>query len=208
MLEISIHHLQYRYPNQSQNLFTDISFSINAQGKIGLLGNNGCGKSTLFALLRGKILPNAGQIIGTMPQIAYLPQEISLQTEQSVADYLWQSRPELANLQRQIIELEAGPAMADTSVYDDFLIAGGYEFAAKIAKNWLKFGFTQAELSRSIKELSGGEQTKVALCALLLTEPALLLLDEPSNHLDGPSLIWLEHYLLNLTIPYGKPPLK
>ena len=202
MLDISIHHLHYRYPTQLQDLLSDISFTINSQSRIGLVGHNGCGKTTLFKLLCREIEPTAGSITGAVINIAYLRQEILPNAQQNIADYLWEIKPELLLLQQRLQQLAINPTAADTTVYDDFFTAGGYDFTAKINKILPKFNFTIEDLPRNINELSGGEQTKLALLRLLLTDPALLLLDEPTNHLDAPTLIWLEDYLLNLTIPY------
>ena len=205
MLVVTLRHLNYRYPKQTKDILTDINVTIQSHSKIGLIGNNGCGKSSLLHLVKGEISPNSGQIDFVQPSvIAYLPQEIKVMPASTISDYCWSMQPELSSMKKQldIMHQRGAMSMEQAGLYDDFYQAGGYEFEANILAKLKQFDFNEGDLARRISSLSGGEQTKLGLCAVTLLDADLLLFDEPSNHLDAGMLQWLETYLQNLTKPF------
>lgn len=200
MFVVNLQHLQYRHPGQISDLLTDITFCVQHQSRLGLIGANGAGKSTLLRLLLGRLKPDAGNLRWAEgSKLGYLPQELSYQTDMTVTDYLWSLRPELARLQHAVEHYAEGD---DAAVFDEFYQGGGYQFATEIEATLPRFGFTPEILTRPVAELSGGEKTKLGLARLLLAKANVLLLDEPSNHLDAKTLTWLEDYLSSINLPY------
>lgn len=203
MLVAAIRHLNYRYTKQQNDLLTDINFTIQNDSKMGLIGPNGCGKSTLLRLVKGEIPSNSGHIdFVKAPTIAYLPQELTVTESCTIADYCWSMKPGLATIKQQLDLLTDDITTEQSSLYDEFYQAGGYEFEANIFTKLKQFNFAEADMDRAVKSLSGGEQTKLGLCGLALQDADILLLDEPSNHLDASSLQWLEQYLQNCDKPF------
>lgn len=201
MLVANIRHCSYHY--SSQDLLIDINFTITSDSKIGIIGNNGCGKSTLFKLLRGLLIPLTGTIeFVSNPMIGYLPQQLEFNRQTTVMDYCWQIKPELACLKQKLDDLTEAVTAEQVSLYDQFYQAGGYEYESEILNCLTQFEFEPEDLIKPIKYLSGGEQTKLGLCGLMLMHADLLLLDEPTNHLDTESTIWLENHLQQTKKPY------
>lgn len=187
------------------DIFSDISLSIPHRARIGLVGPNGVGKTTLLRILLGEDEPSAGEIQRSRGlRMAYLPQEARLLTDRT----LWQECQtvfsDLIEQQAELTRLEA--AMADPQqteavlpVYgrlqEVFEHAGGYTYETRIRQTLTGLGFTRADLNRPLAHLSGGQRTRALLAKLLLSDPDLLLLDEPTNHLDISAVEWLENYL-------------
>lgn len=180
-------------------LFDRASFSASAHEKIGIVGPNGCGKTTLLKIICAAIAPDRGVVsfIGN-PSIAFLPQHILDFGTISVGDLLAprfsQTRTSLQSMQDQLEkrpdDIDLLSAYADA--YEQFEAAGGYAFDAKLDQVLSELGMSAIELSRQLSSLSGGQLTKLALARVLLQESDLLLLDEPTNNLDQASLAWLE----------------
>ena len=195
--------IAYRYDTQADMLFENVSFAVHEQSRIGLIGKNGCGKSTLLDILRKKINPVEG-VLYHKPElsIGYLPQELDLPTTKSGISFLWDSNPTLAVLKQKIDHLEDLIPEQVSSILSEYERNRGYDFEITFEKVTTRFGFNKEMLTRKILSLSGGEQTRLALCRILLTEPDVMLLDEPTNHLDIEALDWLESFLNEIKIPY------
>lgn len=187
------------------DIFSDISLSIPHRARIGLVGPNGVGKTTLLRILLGEDEPSAGEIQRSRGlRMAYLPQEARLLTDRT----LWQECltvfSDLIEQQAELTRLET--AMADPQqteavlpVYgrlqEVFEHTGGYTYETRIRQTLTGLGFTRGDLNRPLAHLSGGQRTRALLVKLLLSNPDLLLLDEPTNHLDIAAVEWLENYL-------------
>ncbi|MHB8932739.1 MAG: ABC-F family ATP-binding cassette domain-containing protein [Bellilinea sp.] len=187
------------------DIFSDVSLSIPHRARIGLVGPNGVGKTTLMRILLGEDEPSAGEVLRARGlRMGYLPQEARLQSDRT----LWQECltvfTSLLEQQAELARLET--AMADPDQAEASLIAygrlqqafehsGGYTFETRMRQTLTGLGFSRADLNRPLAHLSGGQRTRALLAKLLLDEPDLLLLDEPTNHLDMAAIEWLENYL-------------
>ncbi|MEL5940661.1 ATP-binding cassette domain-containing protein, partial [Tetragenococcus halophilus] len=185
-------------------LFEQLSFAINEQEKIGLVGTNGTGKTTLFQLITGEEGADSGTISRKKElKIGYVPQ-IFAESDLTVSKYLAESFVELQNLQQRlrVYEQKMTDASEDLdhvmSIYgklqQDFEDAGGYELEDCIISMLKGLGL-EDRINAAISTVSGGERVRVELAKVLLQEADLLLLDEPTNHLDLAGIRWLENYL-------------
>lgn len=195
----------------AQLVLSDITFDIRQGEKIGLIGRNGCGKTTLFHLLNGEERPDQGQIsirrgsvVGLLSQIQEVGDEETVYgvLQRSFAEPLqWQAR--LRELEQEMSVPDAGANEQDWNrllkeygaLQDKFEAAGGYEIEASIQRVAAGLGIGTGQYDRLFSSLSGGEKTKVGLAELLLRQPDVLLLDEPTNHLDMEAIEWLEQFL-------------
>ncbi len=186
-----------------KTLFKGISFSIIEKERVGLIGVNGTGKSSLLKLIAGIEEYDTGELI--MPSdyhIAYLPQEPAVEGDLTVIQQLFRGEAKIIkamrNYEMALIELEKNPenSMYQESLFDaqkqmDLLFA--WEANANAKAILTKLGIH--DFSKKMKELSGGQKKRVALAQVLIETPDLLILDEPTNHLDYQSIKWLEAYL-------------
>ena len=195
--------IAFRYDTQPDMLFANVSFAVHEHSRIGLIGKNGCGKSTLVDILR-KVINPVGGVVYHKPElsIGYLPQELDLPITKSGISFLWDSNPTLAQLKQKIDHLENFTPAQVSSILSQFERNRGYDFGITLEKITTRFGFDKKMLQRKISSLSGGEQTRLALCSILMKNPEVLLLDEPTNHLDIEALKWLENFLNEIKIPY------
>jgi ATP-binding cassette subfamily F protein 3 len=190
-----------------QDVFADVSFVIPRQAKIALVGPNGSGKTTLLRLIAGSEPPTTGVVHrARLTRIAYLPQQAdrSLDDDSSLLQAM---RDVFAGLLAQAAELQRlEAAMVDSPAPDEalqrygqtleaFERAGGYTYEHRIEQVLAGLGFRQDDFQRPIGQLSGGQKTRALLARLLLEEPDVLLLDEPTSHLDLAGTEWLEDYL-------------
>ncbi|MCA0455218.1 MAG: ABC-F type ribosomal protection protein [Chloroflexi bacterium] len=185
----------------------DVSFTLNAGERIGLVGANGVGKSTLIKIIAGVLAADSGTI--TLPpdvQIGYLPQVITGYDEQTLGDLIAQASTRLNALETRMRELEAdmtrltGDALDETmteygSVTEHYERLGGYEGDHRIQTVLAGLQIDHLPMDRRFSTLSGGEKARAGLALLLLGAPDVLLLDEPTNHIDMAALGWLESYL-------------
>jgi ATP-binding cassette subfamily F protein 3 len=194
---IAITNLSKSYGKKT--LFQDISLSINAGEKIGLLGPNGTGKSTLFSMILGETEPSSGEIrLNKNIRIGYLPQEASFHSQHSVLGELLEGDAEISSLNREKEELERANR-ADSKRYGEILERleglGYFHLEHKAKKILAGLEFKEKDFHRPIKQLSGGWQMRVLLAKLLVCDYDILLLDEPTNYLDLNAAVWLKDYL-------------
>lgn len=192
------------------DLFSGVSVSIPNDGKIGLVGPNGIGKTTLLLILAGRSAPAAGQVnVAGNARIGYLPQEssdaFSGQTG-TVYDAMLKVFADLRAAEAELrrMEMEMGNGAADAALLERyskrqeaFELAGGYDYPVRIEQVLTGLGFTEEDWRRPLSHLSGGQKTRALLARLLLEAPDLLILDEPTNHLDVTAVEWLENTLSN-----------
>ncbi|MGB8213099.1 MAG: ABC-F family ATP-binding cassette domain-containing protein [Anaerolineales bacterium] len=194
---LSAHHLTKAYGIHT--VLQDITFTINSGDRLGLIGPNGCGKTTLMRILAGQEKPDSGIVAYTRPNLrfGYLPQGFELDPALTIAEACapaatHDSESEFVNL---AAALAADPADKDLQfAYDEALQAlerAGVQPANVLAP----LGLSEIPAQKHVGELSGGQKTRLMLARLLLSEPNLLLLDEPTNHLDIGMLEWLEGWL-------------
>jgi ATP-binding cassette subfamily F protein 3 len=188
-----------------------ISCTIEHNSRIGLIGPNGCGKSTLIKLMLGQIIPTSGTVQrASKCVIAYLPQNAMPDGSLSLIDYVRGSRPDIASLKTQIESLSAAldndhdPATEASlnAVLERFTSIGGFEWDNELKYVLTSLSFPESEWYKLIVNFSGGEQTRICLARFLLMPHDLLILDEPTNHLDIAMTAWLERYLNKQDKPY------
>jgi ATP-binding cassette, subfamily F, member 3 len=188
----------------THDVLRDVSFQINSSEKIGLIGSNGAGKTTLFKIIcriqepdHGSVTRKSGLQIGTLDQIPDFHEGTTILEEglRSSA-HLIAAENEMRELEHAIAS-DARPEVLDrySTLQHEFELKGGYSYRARTEAALLGVGFAREALTRSSRDLSGGEKNRLALAKLLLSNRELLLLDEPTNHLDIRSIEWLEKFL-------------
>jgi ATPase subunit of ABC transporter with duplicated ATPase domains len=191
-----------------QVLFTDLSFQINPGEKAGLVGPNGCGKTTLFRLIKGEEQPDEGSVsVPSKLTIAYFRQELDDMSGWSVLDEAIAGSGELGELHHEIESLQhemSDPDNADSMerILDRYGEAqhryeslGGYGLEAQAREVLHGLGFEDDQIDGDVGHLSGGWKMRVSMAQALLGKPDVLLMDEPTNHLDIESILWLERFL-------------
>ncbi len=180
-----------------RTLFEDASVMIADGQKVGLVGPNGCGKSTLFKLIEGKFAPDGGKIeISRSTQIASVAQEIA-DPSQPLLPYVLAADKELTRLQQELENPAiSGERMAE--VFDRLDFLGVHSAQARASAILSGLGFLPADFGRPLREFSGGWQVRATLAATLYAPSNCLLLDEPTNHLDLETALWLENYLMRV----------
>ena len=188
-------------------IFDGANLQIKPKDKIGIIGLNGMGKSTLLRLIVGEYQPDAGSISKAGDcSIGFLNQDLlSYQTQDSILQVAMQAFERENYLQLEIdkvlheMDVNYRDELVDALglLQEEFDHLGGYTIQSKAEEILEGLGFKTEELSKPLKEFSGGWRMRVMLAKLLLQKPALLLLDEPTNHLDLPSIQWVEKYILN-----------
>lgn len=186
-------------------LVKNATWHIQPNERIGLIGFNGTGKSTLLKLLTGEYSPSAGTVDKSRETtIGYLHQDLlSFDTDESILQVALMAFEKALLLEKEIEELGKNleKAQDEKSLHDysdklhEFEVIGGYNMHHKTEEVLQGLGFSNKDLSRPYKEFSGGWRMRVLLAKMILAQPDLLLLDEPTNHLDLPSIEWLEKYL-------------
>ncbi|WP_420318447.1 ABC-F family ATP-binding cassette domain-containing protein [Ekhidna sp.] len=186
-------------------LYDEASLFIGPKDKIGLIGLNGTGKSTLLKMMVGDVQPSGGKIsMSKDTTIGFLNQDLlSFQTQDSILSVAMTAFEQTMKLQREIdkvikeMEENYKDELVDklTKLQERFEANEGYSLQSKAEEILEGIGFKTADLSRPLSEFSGGWRMRVMLAKLLLEKPSLLMLDEPTNHLDLPSIQWIENYL-------------
>jgi ATP-binding cassette subfamily F protein 3 len=195
----------------AQTIFDNMSFSLENNSKIGLVGKNGCGKTTLFNLITQKLRPEKGQLhIARNAQISYLTQEPELDDSKTIEQSVLESRADYVQYSQDLKRAEELLSQHNTqenldnytNAIERFEAINGYNFRTEMKLVLTSLQFPLELWSRTIKNFSGGEKTRIQLAKILLQPFDLLLLDEPTNHLDIEMIYWLENYLSNLGKPY------
>jgi len=178
-------------------LFEDATFQAHAGQRLGLVGANGSGKTSLFAALLGELETDRGEIqLPPDARIAHVAQE-SPRGSQTALDYVMDGDAELRDLQRAIADSEAHGTTIETHVLFERMEAiDGYAAEARAARLLDGLGFDEADLARPVAAFSGGWRMRLNLAQALMCRSDILLLDEPTNHLDLPAILWLEGWLL------------
>jgi len=202
---ISITNLSYFVGGRA--LYEKANMFIKPKDKIGLIGLNGRGKSTLLKLIYGELTPDSGSISKSNDcTLGFLNQDLlSYQTDDSILTVAMQAFKEVVDMEREIealihkLEKEYREEWVEklTRLQEKYDHLGGYGLQAKAEEVLEGIGFATEDLHRPLKEFSGGWRMRVMLAKLLLEKPSLLMLDEPTNHLDLPSIEWVENYLRN-----------
>lgn len=189
-----------------RNLFTDVSFDIENNDKVGFIGANGVGKTTLFKILNGEISPTSGNVtfekntrIGYMEQHACNNPRIDVYSELlSVFDYLADMENEISAVTNDIDNKNGDLnklVERQTHLIESFENLGGLTYKSRTRSALLGLGFNESDFTMPVGSLSGGQRSKLCLAKLLLSQSNMLLLDEPTNHLDIGSVNWLEGFL-------------
>ena len=192
------------------DLFREVSFLINAKDRIGLVGKNGAGKSTMLKVLIGEQPPSSGTVSRNGDcTVGYLPQQMKVadtttlfaETESAFSEVIGLER-EIEQLNREIAERTDYESEGYEKLLhrlndatDRFHILGGMNREEEVEKTLLGLGFQRSDFGRATSEFSGGWRMRIELAKLLLRRPSVFLLDEPTNHLDIESIGWLENYL-------------
>jgi ATP-binding cassette, subfamily F, member 3 len=200
---LTVHHVSKSYGLET--ILNDITFSLNAGERLGLVGQNGCGKTTLIRILAGLELPDSGAVHFNIPElrIGMLPQGFYPETQETLSGFLSEQQVGVAaaaaDVERLAGELARGTSKPDAlAAYYQALarLEAAYERERQMPEVLGALGLAQFAPETSLGILSGGQKTRLALARLLLSSPQLILLDEPTNHLDLHMLEWLEDWLL------------
>ena len=192
----------------SRLLFENISFEIAEGEKIGFIGENGIGKTTLIKIITGEIPYDDGTVIkNNNLRIGYLSQQAPEDKNTTVFEEVLSAYSRLLELERKIedvtldLNINAGDASQLAELHHklsaEYEKDGGFVYRSIARSTLIGLGFTEDDFSKKLSMLSGGEKTRVMLAKLLLSDCNLLLLDEPTNHLDIQSVEWLENFLLS-----------
>ncbi len=190
-------------------LFRSLDLQINDRDRIGLVGDNGTGKSTLMKIVAGLLSADDGEVIGSRDlTFGYLPQDglfaqgrALLEEVLLVFESLTLLESEIRQLEHELADMQpSGPEYEKkidrySRISQEYRLREGYSVEAKAGSVLLGLGFSQKDFQRPCQDFSGGWQMRIALAKLLLQQPSLLLLDEPTNHLDLEARNWLESYL-------------
>lgn len=169
-------------------VLNDVSFSLEKGQKIGLVGYNGTGKTTLLKILAGLIKPDSGKVtVKRGAVIGYVPQDTGIISDETIRDYVRRVSGMAA------LEERMGKSSEAVIEYER---RDGYSFYHRLDITLAGFGLANISSNRPINSLSSGQKSKVFMTAVLLSSPDILLLDEPTNNLDLPALIWLEDFLM------------
>ncbi|MDD2496534.1 MAG: ABC-F family ATP-binding cassette domain-containing protein [Desulfitobacteriaceae bacterium] len=190
-----------------QNVFDNISFTLEDGEKVGLIGPNGTGKSTLLKCLTGEEIPDTGEIfVNERTSFGFLSQDSTWSKDASLFDELLSGFGKIIEDRRTLRELELSMTQARGKELEELMSryalvteryerSGGYGCENQVRRVAKGLGFQDDEFAQSVETMSGGQKTRAALARVLLSEPDILLLDEPTNHLDISAVEWLEEFI-------------
>ena len=193
-------------------LFSNVTFNINEHDRIALMGKNGAGKSTLLKIIAGVNKPTRGKISAPKESvIAYLPQHLLTEDTATVFDEASKAFSKILNMKKEIDDLNTQLETRTDYESDEYAkiieqvseLSEKYysieeiNFDAEVEKTLLGLGFVRSDFTRPTSEFSGGWRMRIELAKILLQKPDLILLDEPTNHMDIESIQWLEDFLIN-----------
>lgn len=205
---LDVQHLQKAFGTQI--VLKDVSFQVGDSEKVGLLGRNGSGKTTILRIISGEVDPDSGTIVCSRGlSVGHMRQGLEVAEGTSVYEEALQVFAHLIRLEREMAMLtNAISSLTDSedrrrdeavsklaALQEEYELKGGYTFRSRTKAVLMGLGFGDDRFDQDVSTLSGGEKTRLNLAKLLLTEPDLLLLDEPTNHLDVASVEWLESFL-------------
>ena len=188
-------------------IIKDATFTVDEGSKVAIVGNNGTGKSTLLKIIVGDLLADSGEVtLKKDATMGYLAQYQEDSFGSSILDTVLSAREDLLSMEKRLSDMEMEMSNLDSKdaatfmenyhkLQHQFDLLGGYTFRSEAVGILKGLGFEGDDLNKSMNELSGGQKTRVSLGRLLASSPDLLLLDEPINHLDLNSIVWLEGYL-------------
>ncbi len=191
-----------------RELFSKVNFDIKEKEKVGFVGANGVGKTTMFNLIRGVLEPTEGDVIKSKDvRVGYMEQHTCSEKNRTLLDEILSVFDYLSDLESQIeaVNLKLlngeGDSFENIKLQDELTVRfqneGGLTFRSRARSALLGLGFDEKDFSMTTDKLSGGQRSKIALAKLLLSRSNFLLLDEPTNHLDIKSVEWLEAFLKN-----------
>lgn len=212
MIAINVSDLTLRFGTTS--VLEKVSFSLEENDKLGIIGANGSGKTSLFKLITGEYDAESGEVyiskgktVGILSQYGAFDEDANSEGGNSAIEHMYAAFPALLAAEKRLSELEL--LLSDTNdprhavytneytaLHEKFLRDGGFEFRGRCRSTLLKLGFDEEAINKSVSLLSGGQKTRLALAIELCREPDILMLDEPTNHLDIETLGWLENYLI------------
>lgn len=193
----------------TDSILEHVSFHIEEREKAAIVGINGAGKTTLFKIIVGQMAADEGEVVCSRGKtLGYLAQHQDISSDNTIYDELMEVKKPILMMEQQIRELEIkmkhteGDALEElfqtySRLNHEFELMNGYAWQSEITGVLKGLGFVEEEFRKPVKELSGGQKTRVSLGKLLLSKPDIILLDEPTNHLDMESIAWLEGYLIN-----------
>ncbi len=203
MLLLSVNNAEMSFADRI--LFSEVTFEVRDKDKIGFVGVNGCGKTTLFRMLLGEYTPDKGSVhiaggikIGFMEQFACAGSEKTLYDEAlEVFSRLSEIELDLEDIHDKIDFGDHSPEIIErqTALQEEYERSGGLTYKSRTASALIGLGFSESDFRLPLSVLSGGQRSKLQLAKLLLSGADLLLLDEPTNHLDIQSVEWLERFL-------------
>src|SRR3979411_2410326 len=195
-----------------QVLFVDASFQLNPGDKVGLVGPNGSGKTTMFRMIVGEETPDEGDVsVPKKMTVGYFRQDVEEMSGRSVLDEAILGSGRVGDLHHELEQLQnamSDPAQGDDldrilarfgEVQEEYEHFGGYALEAQAREVLHGLGFEDDRIDADVGHLSGGWKMRVAMARVLLGRPDVLLMDEPTNHLDIESIIWLESFLKSQT---------
>ncbi|SDZ82953.1 ATP-binding cassette, subfamily F, member 3 [Pseudobutyrivibrio sp. ACV-2] len=202
---LNVSHIYKSFGEDS--IIKDATFTVDEGSKVAIVGNNGTGKSTLLKIIIGDMPADDGEVtLKKDATMGYLAQYQEDAFGSNILDTVLGAREDLISMEKRLSEMEAQMSSIDTERMNSFMdeyhklqhqfdLQGGYTFRSEAVGILKGLGFEQEDFEKSMNELSGGQKTRVSLGRLLASTPDLLLLDEPINHLDLKSIMWLEGYL-------------
>ena len=198
---ISVNKVSKSY--HSRLLLDHVSFSIERGDKIALIGSNGTGKSTLFKMIRGDVLPDEGEVLHHGTAIAgYLTQnmeELDMGGNILISEEIRDVEDKMREAEYKLATADAAESQSLLRTYEQltarFEALGGYDYEPRMKAALAGLGLSDIDFTRDISSFSGGEKMRICLARLIVSRPDILLLDEPTNHLDTDALEWLEGFV-------------